>query len=55
MSTAAVRVFGLVKRFGEVVAVDLGVEQGTVQGLLGPDAYRQPYRAQLSTERKRGR
>ena len=40
MSTAAVRVSGLVKRFGEVVAVDgvdLEVEQGTVQGLLGPN------------------
>lgn len=40
MSTAAVCVSGLVKRFGEVVAVDgvdLGVEQETVQGLLGPN------------------
>ena len=37
---AAVRVSGLVKRFGDVVAVDgvdMEVEQGTVQGLLGPN------------------
>ena len=40
MAERAVEAEGIVKRFGETVAlggVDLTVEEGTVQGLLGPN------------------
>ena len=40
MAEPAIAARGLVKRFGEIVAldrVDLSVEAGTVLGLLGPN------------------
>jgi ABC-type multidrug transport system ATPase subunit len=40
MAEPAIAACGLVKRFGEIVAldrVDLSVEAGTVLGLLGPN------------------